>query len=160
MTRLRLSEVFSFSIDPERLEWNFISCSTFHSKVHYSNKLKASSRISYEKKHGSDEIFWVPQIRFHFFLIWKTVRQVNMTELSNFNFGSDPKQEKTVFKNLCDSWSAGEFHSPHCKHFSIEWKAIRFCGRKERGLAPFEWKNLIENRMVYTVDHIFFRMLW
>lgn len=71
--------------------------------MHYSNKLKASSRISYEKKHGSDEIFWVPQIRFHFFLIWKTVRQVNMTELSNFNFGSDPKQEKTVFKNLCDS---------------------------------------------------------
>lgn len=31
---LRLSEVFGFSIDPERLEWNQISCGIFHCKMH------------------------------------------------------------------------------------------------------------------------------
>lgn len=43
------------------------------------------------------------KLDFIFFLIRKSVTQVNMTELSNFNLGSHPKQDKTVFKNLCDS---------------------------------------------------------
>lgn len=50
-----MSEVIGgVQFQPERVEGNLISCSTFQSKMHYNNKLKAASRISSKRKHGSD----------------------------------------------------------------------------------------------------------
>lgn len=71
----------------------------------------------------------------------------------------DPRSKKKnqSSKILSDSWRPGEVHSP-CKHFGGESKAIHFCGRREGGLAPFEWNNLIENSMYSTllVGHDFY----
>ena len=88
------------------------------------------------------------------FFFYVEVRQVNRTELSNL--GSNRKQDKSIFKNICDSCTAGEFHGTYKKHFGIVKKARYFCGRRERRLVSFKQKNLIENNLVYAVGYNFF----